>query len=155
LIDTGQRAPRRDRGRSPARRRRACARSAGIPIAGNAGRASLRRAPTFLRTRRSPSCRSPSPSPADCQEDGPRALGAKALVVDPRTHDRALARTSHLLYLLSIAIEASGAKAARRGLAGPGFRGMTRMAKADPASRGLRAEQPEEVQRAWQALSAR
>jgi len=82
-----------------------------------------------------------------------RALGAKALVVDPRTHDRALARTSHLLYLLSIAIEVNGAKAARRGLAGPGFRGMTRMAKADPRVAGAYVRNNrEEVKRAWQEL---
>jgi monofunctional chorismate mutase len=82
-----------------------------------------------------------------------RALGAKALVVDPRAHDRALARTSHLLYLVSIAIEASGAKAARRGLAGPGFRGMTRLAKSDPRVAGAYVRNNrEEVQRAWREL---
>ena len=61
-----------------------------------------------------------------------RALGAKALVTDPRSHDRALARTSHLPYLIACAIATSGGAAAQRGLAGPGYRSMTRLAGADP-----------------------
>ncbi len=82
-----------------------------------------------------------------------RAVGAKALIVTPAAHDRALARTSHLPYLISMAIAASGAGAERRGLAGPGFRGMTRLAKADPRvalayCRGNRSE----VLRAWETL---
>ena len=89
-----------------------------------------------------------------------RAVGAKALVVDPRAHDRALARTSHLPYLISLAIASLGAREARRGLAGPGYRGMIRLA----TSRGKIADaycaaNSAEIRRAWReferALSGR
>jgi prephenate dehydrogenase len=82
-----------------------------------------------------------------------RALGAKALLVDPKAHDRALARTSHLPYLIACAIAASGAQAARRGLAGPGFRGMTRLAGMDPrVARAYCLGNREEIARAWREL---
>jgi prephenate dehydrogenase len=82
-----------------------------------------------------------------------RALGAKALVVDPKAHDRALARTSHLPYLVSKAIATSGDKAARRGLSGPGFRSMTRLAGADPrVALAYCRSNREEVARAWREL---
>ena len=82
-----------------------------------------------------------------------RALGAQALVVDPKAHDRALARTSHLPYLVACAIAASGRAAAQRGLAGPGFRGMTRLAAADPrvAQAYCRANAVE-IRAAWREL---
>ena len=61
-----------------------------------------------------------------------RDVGAQALVADPRVHDAALARTSHLPYLLARALAKVGEPAARRRLAGPGFAGATRLAKSDP-----------------------
>jgi len=152
LVDTG--SSRRGVTEALARAAKSGVRAVGgHPIAGNAGRglpaatADLFTGATFALL---PVAGIPIPAIARRMI---RALGAKALVVDPRTHDRALARTSHLLYLLSIATEASGAKAARRGLAGPGFRGMTRMAKADPRVAGAYVRNNrEEVQRAWKEL---
>jgi prephenate dehydrogenase len=82
-----------------------------------------------------------------------RDVGARPLVTDPRTHDRALARTSHLPYLVAVALSATGAGAARRGLFGPGFRSMTRLAASDPRVAGayVRSNR-EEVARAWREL---
>lgn len=85
-----------------------------------------------------------------------RAIGAKALVVDPRTHDRALALTSHLPWMIAVALFASGSRAARRGLAGPGFRSMTRLAASDPRmARAFVAANAVEVRAAWKALRIR
>jgi monofunctional chorismate mutase len=61
------------------------------------------------------------------------ALGSTAIVVDPAAHDRALARTSHLPYLVACALRDLGAAAAREGLVGTGFRDMTRLADSDGA----------------------
>jgi prephenate dehydrogenase len=61
-----------------------------------------------------------------------RAIGAEARVVTPVEHDRALARTSHLPWLVSRALARLGSAAARRRLAGPGYASMTRLAAADP-----------------------
>jgi monofunctional chorismate mutase len=59
-------------------------------------------------------------------------LGARPVTVAPDDHDRALARTSHLPYLVACAIESRGRDDAERGLSGPGFRDMTRLARVDP-----------------------
>jgi monofunctional chorismate mutase len=59
-------------------------------------------------------------------------LGARPLVVAPDRHDEALARTSHLPYLLACALRELGGEAAAAGLSGPGFRDMTRLAASDP-----------------------
>ena len=82
-----------------------------------------------------------------------KAIGAKALVVDPKTHDKALARTSHLPYLVSVALATSGRTAHRKGLSGPGFRSMTRLASSDARVAGayVRSNR-EEVLRAWREL---
>lgn len=82
-----------------------------------------------------------------------RDLGARALIVDPRTHDAALARTSHLPYLLSSAIARVGSAAAKRRLAGPGYAGMTRLAASDPrmALAYVRANRVH-VEAAWRAV---
>lgn len=127
----------------------------GHPIAGNEGRglgsarAELFQGATFALL---PVSRRPVPAIARRLV---RAVGARALVVDPRAHDRALARTSHLPYLLSRAIDSSGRAAAARGLAGPGFRGMVRLAAADRrvAEAYCRANRIE-VGVAWRALRA-
>ncbi len=58
-------------------------------------------------------------------------LGARAIRVAPAAHDHALARTSHLPYLLAHALEELGRGAAAAGLAGPGYRDMTRLATSD------------------------
>jgi prephenate dehydrogenase len=83
-----------------------------------------------------------------------RDLGARALVVTPADHDRALARTSHLPYLVSRALAGVGREADRRGLSGPGFRGMTRLAVSDPrVSLAYCRANRREIAAAWRALS--
>jgi prephenate dehydrogenase len=61
-----------------------------------------------------------------------RDIGAEPRVVTPAEHDHALARTSHLPWLVSRALARLGSAAARRRLAGPGYASMTRLAAADP-----------------------
>ena len=82
-----------------------------------------------------------------------RDLGARALVVTPERHDQALARTSHLPYLMACALRELGDEAAGQGLSGPGFRDMTRLAASDPrmASAYCRAN-AREVGAAWHSL---
>jgi len=83
-----------------------------------------------------------------------RDLGARALVVTPADHDRALARTSHLPYLVARALAGVGRTADRRGLSGPGFRGMTRLAASDPrVSLAYCRANRREIAAAWRALS--
>jgi prephenate dehydrogenase len=85
-----------------------------------------------------------------------RALGARAHVVDPAAHDRALARTSHLPYVLSVAIRDGGKHAAQKGLAGPGYRGMIRLAAGDPHMAGAFVKaNGAEVRSAWEELRKR
>jgi prephenate dehydrogenase len=60
-----------------------------------------------------------------------RAAGARPLWLDPATHDRWVAATSHLPYLLASAL-ASATPAEAAPLAGPGFRSASRLA-ATPA----------------------
>jgi prephenate dehydrogenase len=60
-----------------------------------------------------------------------RDLGARPLEVAPERHDEALARTSHLPYLVACALRELGGAAAEQGLSGPGFRDMTRLAASD------------------------
>jgi len=82
-----------------------------------------------------------------------RDLGARALVVTPADHDRALARTSHLPYLVARALAGVGRSAERRGLSGPGFRGMTRLAASDPrVSLAYCRANRREIAAAWRAL---
>ena len=65
-----------------------------------------------------------------------RACGALPLVVDAETHDRVLARTSHLPHLLAYALACvaadAGDDALVRALASSGFRDATRLAASDP-----------------------
>jgi prephenate dehydrogenase len=55
-----------------------------------------------------------------------RALGARPMVMDPEAHDRAVARVSHLPYLLAAAL--MGAAESETAAAGPSFLGATRVA---------------------------
>jgi len=83
-----------------------------------------------------------------------RDLGARALTVAPADHDRALARTSHLPYLVARALATVGRAAERRGLSGPGFRGMIRLAASDPrVSLAYCRANRREIAGAWRALS--
>lgn len=85
-----------------------------------------------------------------------RDIGARELVVSPAAHDRALASTSHLPYLIARALGAQGRRFARAGLSGPGFRDMTRLAASDPRiAEGFCRANAAEVRRAWRAIQQR
>jgi monofunctional chorismate mutase len=82
-----------------------------------------------------------------------RDLGAEPIVVDARRHDAALARTSHLPWLLSRALARLGSRASRARLSGPGFASMTRLAASDPRVAGAFARaNAANVRVAWRAL---
>ncbi|MGB9866978.1 MAG: prephenate dehydrogenase [Bacillota bacterium] len=68
-----------------------------------------------------------------------RAAGANPLVVDPEEHDLAVAFTSHLPYLTSLAIALTAQSGARRlelvkKLVAGGFRDATRLARSSPST---------------------
>jgi prephenate dehydrogenase len=86
-----------------------------------------------------------------------RATGARPCLLDAATHDRTLAFLSHVPQLVSWALleAALGDPAARRGLglAGPGFRDMTRLARSPrPLWREILGQNRGEVVRALRAL---
>lgn len=84
-----------------------------------------------------------------------RDLGAVARVVKPNHHDHALARTSHLPWLVSRALAQLGKRAARERLAGPGFASMTRLAASDPrVARAYARANATNVRAAWRSLRA-
>src|SRR5262249_23328177 len=80
-------------------------------------------------------------------------LGARPLIVPPDRHDRALARTSHLPYLIARSLAKAGFAHADAGLSGPSFRDITRVAASDPkmAMAYVRANS-REVARAWKEV---
>ena len=82
-----------------------------------------------------------------------RDLGARPRRVTAAQHDRALARTSHVPYLLARAIRDRGLRFSSAGLSGPGFRDMTRLAASDRrvAEAYCRAN-VREVERAWREV---
>lgn len=89
-----------------------------------------------------------------------RAVGARAVVVDARTHDRAMAYLSHAPQVVAWALleAARGDAVARRHIrrAGPGFRGMTRLARSPrPLWRDILEANRVEVRRALRALVRR
>jgi len=82
-----------------------------------------------------------------------RDIGAEPRVVTPGEHDAALARTSHLPWLVSRALARLGGAAAKRKLAGPGFASMTRLAASDPRiPRAYTRANARNVRAAWRAL---
>ncbi|MEO5988888.1 MAG: chorismate mutase, partial [Candidatus Eisenbacteria bacterium] len=82
-----------------------------------------------------------------------RAVGSHPLVVDAKTHDRALARTSHLPYVLAVALARVGDAAHRQGLSGPGYASMTRLAASDPRmARAYVNANASQVSAAWREL---
>jgi prephenate dehydrogenase len=84
-----------------------------------------------------------------------RDIGAEPRVVSPREHDQALARTSHLPWLVSRALARLGGTAARRRLAGPGYASMTRLAASDPRiARAYTRANARNVRTAWRRLRA-
>ncbi len=80
----------------------------------------------------------PHPAAAEHSVATVRALaelcGGVALVIDPDDHDAAVARMSHLPYLLSVLVASPlrGAPAEHLALAGQGVRDVTRVAASDP-----------------------
>jgi prephenate dehydrogenase len=62
-----------------------------------------------------------------------RDLGLRPFVVSAAVHDRAVARTSHLLLLLAASL-AGGLDERTRRFVGPAFRDATRVASCDPAT---------------------
>jgi prephenate dehydrogenase len=75
--------------------------------------------------------------------------------VDADAHDQALARTSHLPYVVSRGLRELGAEAAAAGLSGPAFRDMTRVAGSDRRMAGAYVKaNAKEVRRAWKELRA-
>jgi prephenate dehydrogenase len=82
-----------------------------------------------------------------------RDLGARPLEVTPERHDEALARTSHLPYLVACALRELGGEVAAQGLSGPGFRDMTRLAASDPrVARAYCRANAHAVDEAWHSL---
>jgi monofunctional chorismate mutase len=82
-----------------------------------------------------------------------RDLGARPLEVAPERHDEALARTSHLPYLMACALRELGGAAADQGLSGPGFRDMTRLAASDARVAGAYCRaNAKAVSAAWASL---
>ncbi|MFN8588523.1 MAG: chorismate mutase [Candidatus Eisenbacteria bacterium] len=131
---------------------RACG---GHPLAGNEGRGfASARATLFASASFAllPLAGARVPAPARTLV---RDLDARALVVAPREHDAALARTSHLPWVVANALARVGGAAAKRRLSGPGFASMTRLAASDPrmARAYVRANRAN-VELAWRALRA-
>ena len=60
-----------------------------------------------------------------------RAVDARLLWLDPETHDAWVAATSHLPYLLAVALQGATPPEASP-LVGPGFRSATRLAASSP-----------------------
>jgi len=82
-----------------------------------------------------------------------RDLGAEARIVTPSRHDAALARTSHLPWLVSRALERTGRRATAERLAGPGFASMTRLAASDPrVARAYARANVTNIRKAWRSL---
>jgi prephenate dehydrogenase len=86
-----------------------------------------------------------------------RATGAKPFLLEAMEHDRTLAFLSHVPQIVSWALfeAAAGDPVARRslGLAGPGFRDMTRLAKSPrPLWRDILGQNKTEVARALRVL---
>lgn len=100
----------------------------GHPMAGNEGRGvaaateDLFEGSVYLITRTPHT----DPAAADRIAALARALGARPIVMDPDAHDRAVARVSHLPYLLAAAL--MGAAEDETAAAGPSFLGATRVA---------------------------
>src|SRR5579864_1149677 len=100
----------------------------GHPMAGNEGRGvaaasdGLFEGSVYLITRTPRT----DPAAAECIATLARALGARPIMTDPDAHDRAVARVSHLPYLLAAAL--IGAAETETAAAGPSFLGATRVA---------------------------
>jgi prephenate dehydrogenase len=135
------------------RARRLGMRAAGFhPLAGNEGRgfASARAGLFANATIALLPVRGPVPALARALA---RDLNARPRVVTPERHDRALARTSHLPYLLARSLAERGGRFAKRGLSGTGYRDMTRLAGANPRiADAYVLANAREVRQAWREV---
>jgi prephenate dehydrogenase len=79
-----------------------------------------------------------APEAVQLVSDLAQATGATVVRMDPREHDLAVARVSHLPHLLSVlaAAQLDGAPAEHLALSGQGLRDVTRVAGGDPAMWG-------------------
>jgi len=127
----------------------------GHPLAGNEGRGLASARADLFRGARFVLCpvdAAGPPAPAAVL-DLIHALGAAPLPASADQHDAALARTSHLPYLLSRALRASASAASELGLSGPAFRDMTRVARSDPrVAEAYCRSNIAEVRAAWDAF---
>ncbi|HEV8480359.1 MAG TPA: prephenate dehydrogenase/arogenate dehydrogenase family protein, partial [Candidatus Eisenbacteria bacterium] len=124
----------------------------GHPIAGNEGRGFASARPDLFRGAPFVLWPAQGKLPAIVRELV-RDLGARPLLVAPDRHDRALARTSHLPYLIARSLARVGADHARAGLSGPSFRDITRVAASDPAmAMSYVRANAREVARAWKEV---
>lgn len=125
----------------------------GHPIAGNEGHGFASARAGLFRDAGFALFAAGEASPPAIVRELVEALGARPLDVGPGEHDAALARTSHLPYLVARSLRAIGGADAERGLSGPAFRDMTRVAKSDPriAESYCRANLTG-VRRAWERL---
>lgn len=150
LLDTGS-----TRGVLTAALRRASRRVkavGGHPIAGNEGRGFASARPDLFRGAPFVLWPARGTVPAVVR-DLVRDLGARPVLVAPDRHDRALARTSHLPYLIARSLARVGADHARAGLSGPSFRDITRVAASDPAmAMSYVRANAREVARAWKEV---
>lgn len=75
-----------------------------------------------------------SPEAVDAVQELARACGASVVPMDPREHDAAVARVSHLPHLMSAltAGQLNGSPGPHLALAGQGLRDVTRVAAGDP-----------------------
>lgn len=128
----------------------------GHPIAGGEGRGFAASRPDLFAGATftlSPAAAMPGEAIPAIVFDLVRDLGARPLVVDAARHDHALARTSHLPYLVACALRELGRDAFDQGLSGPGFRDMTRLSASDPRIAGAYCRaNAREVSAAWRSL---
>jgi len=151
LLDTGSARGALVDAIARARRHGVCA-VGGHPLAGTQGhgfaaaRADLFEGATF--------CVVPQGEPVPARvRELIRHLGARMKILSPRVHDRALARTSHVPYLVACAVRDLGSAAAARGLSGGSFADITRVAGSDPAmAEAYVRANAGEVRDAWRRL---
>ena len=136
----------------------------GHPLAGNEGRGFASARAELFRGARFVLCPLEEPSSESGAVDGGLPaplldliadLGGKPLIASAAEHDAALARTSHLPYLLARALSSSGEAAAAAGLSGPAFRDMTRVARSDPrVAEAYCRSNLSEIRAAWGSFRA-
>jgi prephenate dehydrogenase len=130
----------------------------GHPVAGTEGRGFAAASPDLFRGRAWALTPTPHRTRALSRVRAlVRAVGGRPVTVSARDHDRALAFLSHLPQVVSFAlldaVRRDPVAARHLGLAGPGFRDMTRLARSPrPLWREILGQNRVEVARALRAL---